>query len=209
MQHNSGYRGPSSGWVAEGTLIAVVGSTGSATTGPHVHMWIQRAKTGANRASYEGWLRDFMGWKNTARNGGRVPGPFSYSLAAATGTPIPATPTESENMSDYVYASRTNPATKKGQWMLIHPTDFPDGVFITDNISIANGFAGFTGDSYSADETGRWEGLIKTAKIVSDAAWARIAKIAAMSASVSTGGGAVSQLSAEAVAQELIIQLRP
>lgn len=44
MQHHSGYRGPTSGWVKEGTLIAVVGSTGSATTGPHTHMWIERAK---------------------------------------------------------------------------------------------------------------------------------------------------------------------
>jgi len=96
MQHHSGYRGPTSGWVKEGTLIAVVGSTGSATTGPHTHMWIERAKTGANRASFEGWLRDFMGWKNTARSGGRVPGPFSYSLAGNPGTTIPATPTETE-----------------------------------------------------------------------------------------------------------------
>jgi hypothetical protein len=107
LQHNSGYRGPNSGWVKEGTLIALVGNTGSATTGPHVHMWIQRAKTGANRASFEGWLRDFMGWKNTARNGGRVPGPYSYSLAGGKTTPIVPTLKVEEDMQPTNYADKS------------------------------------------------------------------------------------------------------
>jgi hypothetical protein len=104
LQHNSAYRGPSSGWVKEGTLIALTGNTGSATTGPHVHMWIERARTGAHRQSFEDWLREFMGWQNTARAGGRVSGPHSTITSAVI---IPE-----GNPVKIIYKTQTQPGGK-------------------------------------------------------------------------------------------------
>jgi len=40
-QHNSTFRGPSSGSVSEGTAIALSGNTGSASKGAHSHEWIE------------------------------------------------------------------------------------------------------------------------------------------------------------------------
>jgi hypothetical protein len=88
LQHNSGYRGPSNGQVAEGVNIAVVGSSGSATSGPHVHAWVERVN-GSERMSVEDWLRLYRGFSNTAQKGGTVPGPQQTSTAGGKTTLFP------------------------------------------------------------------------------------------------------------------------
>jgi hypothetical protein len=91
-----------------------------------------------------------------------------------------------EEMTDYRYISGIDPVTKKPRWALSHPLDFPDGVLVTNDIKIASGFAPLSGNSFDAGtDVARWDAFIKVAKIASDAAWAREARIAGL-------GGAVS-----------------
>jgi murein DD-endopeptidase MepM/ murein hydrolase activator NlpD len=86
-QHLSAYAGASSGRIQEGAVIGYVGNTGSATTGPHLHCWIIRLRD-SYRLAFEEFLLS-LGWKNTAGNGGSVPGPFQTSTAGNPGTPFP------------------------------------------------------------------------------------------------------------------------
>jgi murein DD-endopeptidase MepM/ murein hydrolase activator NlpD len=85
-QHLSAYAGASSGQIQEGSVIGYVGNTGSATTGPHFHSWIIRLSDGC-RLAFEEFL-SALGWKNTAGEGGTVPGAFQTSTAGSEYTPI-------------------------------------------------------------------------------------------------------------------------
>ena len=86
-QHLDGYAGASSGRVAEGAIIGYIGSTGSASSGPHLHCW-DEAVNGGGRKAFEERLVD-LGWKNTAPAGGSVPGPYQTSTASSGLTPFP------------------------------------------------------------------------------------------------------------------------
>lgn len=113
MQHNSGFRGPSSGEVSEGTNIAVTGSTGSATDGPHVHTWVERVN-GSGRLSLEDWLRIFAGFRNTAAFGGTVPGPYQTSVAGGDLKLIPEE--EEEDMRIAKNKNDTSTASSHFAW---------------------------------------------------------------------------------------------
>jgi len=78
-QHLSAYEGPGSGWLVEGSAIGYIGSTGTASSGPHLHGWIERLRD-RMRLAFEEFLNS-LGWRNTAANGGTVPGPFQTSTA--------------------------------------------------------------------------------------------------------------------------------
>lgn len=111
-QHLSAYAGASSGWIAEGAVIGYVGNTGNWTTGPHFHTWIERLRDRA-RLAFEEFLYS-LGWKNTAANGGTVPGPFQTSTAGGGGTPFPdpEEPKEEEDMAQpFYYIASSNNAT--------------------------------------------------------------------------------------------------
>ena len=105
-------------------------------------------------------------------------------------TPIPFPIKERRNdMADYRYVSGIDPVTKKPRWALAHPLDFPNGVLVTSDKSVASGFAPLAGDGFDAGtDVERWDAFIKVAKIASDAAWARETRIAGLSGA----GGTVS-----------------
>ena len=81
VQHLSAYAG-GTGRVKEGSVIGYVGSTGSSTTGPHVHGFVIDRWTG-KRYSVEEWLVKFFGF-TTAKLWGKVSGPYKYGASTAT-----------------------------------------------------------------------------------------------------------------------------
>jgi len=108
------------------------------------------------------------------------------SLAGVGGQEIIEPEPKEEEMTNYRYITGIDPATKKSRWALSHPLDFADGVLVTSDIKVASGFAPLAGNSFDAGtDLARWDAFIKVAKIASDAAWAREARIAALNA---TGG---------------------
>jgi len=108
-QHFSAYLG-SGGKASEGDPIAAIGSTGTATTGPHLHNFIVNRITG-KRYSVEEWLVKYHGF-TTAALYGTVSGHNKTSTAGTPGTVIPnETPTRKKNnMTSLYHKEGTNPA---------------------------------------------------------------------------------------------------
>lgn len=158
--------------VGIGTSLGSVGSTGQ-STGPHTH--VQRTRNPLP------WVHgtEVDPWPQIAQ-----------IITSSSGGGTRPIPRKEIDMSDYGYYTRKNPTTGRDEWMLSHPTDFPDGVFITSDFNIAQGMAPFTGNSYSATEPGRWEGILKVAKIAYDAAWAAEERRAALYSGGSGGDSA-------------------
>lgn len=155
------------------TIVGKVGQSGSFPTGPHVHLFL-----GANA-------------RPDARPKLNPRGTVSAGL-----TIKPITPEELD-VTELRYYTRKNPTTKKDEWMLTHPLIFPNGVFITGSLALANGFAPYTGTSALLTDD-RWDGVIATAKLVYDASWAAEAKRAALQPASGTSTVAVTLAAGEA-----------
>jgi GH25 family lysozyme M1 (1,4-beta-N-acetylmuramidase) len=127
------------------------------------------------------WWSAWSLWQYTSN--GSVPGiagRVDMSQIASGFPPAPKPKKELDDM-DYKYFQRPDGPGSKTQWMLTG-VQFPEGALLTQDITVANGWAPISSNGGAVLGSDRWQPVLDTAKIASDTWKAAVASSGSSSA---------------------------